>query len=107
MEKLNRVCSVSLLLTASAALANEGLFELTQCPSLTRAVSLSLAEITEKPGYSQVKRPKFCIDSAGSPVVSANDNKTACINKGHRVSSKSPSLARAIKEVIRKETDET
>ena len=38
---LNRISSVSLLMTASTALANEGLFELTLRPSLTLAVSLS------------------------------------------------------------------
>ena len=32
---------------------------------------------------------------------------TARVNEGHRVSSKSPSLARAIEEVMSKETDET
>ena len=58
---LNRVSSVSLLMTSSTALANEGLFELTRRPSLTRAVSSSFAETTEEPGCSQVKRPKFCI----------------------------------------------
>merc|ERR1712219_44220 len=36
---LNQVSSVSLLMTSSTALANEGLFELTLCPSLTRAMS--------------------------------------------------------------------
>ena len=56
-ENLNQVSSVSLLMTASTALANEGLFELTRRPSLTRAVSLSFAETTEEPGYSQVKGP--------------------------------------------------
>ena len=43
---LNQVSSVSLLMTASMALANEGLFELTRRPSLTRAVLLSFAETT-------------------------------------------------------------
>ena len=52
---LNRVSSVSLLMTSSTALANEGLFELTRRPSLTRAVSSSFAETTEEPGCSQVK----------------------------------------------------
>ena len=42
-----------------------------------------------------------------SSVVSANDNETACVNEGRRVSSKSPSLARAVEEVMSKETDET
>ena len=56
---LNRVSSVSLLMTSSTALANEGLFELTRRPSLTRAVSSSFAETTEEPSCSQVKRPKF------------------------------------------------
>ena len=54
-ESLNQVSSVSLLMTSSPSLANEGLFELTQRPSLTRAVSLSFAETTEEPGCSQVK----------------------------------------------------
>ena len=35
---LNRVSSVSLLMTSSTALANEGLFELTRRPSLTGTV---------------------------------------------------------------------
>ena len=61
-ENLNQVSSVSLLMTSSPALANEGLFELTRRPSLTRAVSLSFAETTEEPGFSQVKRPKFCLN---------------------------------------------
>ena len=43
----------------------------------------------------------------GSLVVSANDNETARVNEGHRVSSKSPYLARARGEVMSKETDET
>ena len=43
-ENLNQVSSVSLLMTSSPALANEGLFELTRRPSLTRAVSLSFAK---------------------------------------------------------------
>ena len=58
-ENLNQVSSVSLLMTASTALANEGLFELTRRPSLTRAVSLSFAETTEEPGRSQVKKLKL------------------------------------------------
>ena len=56
---LIQVSSVSLLMTASTALANEGLFELTRRPSLTRAVSLSFAETTEEPGRSQVKKLKL------------------------------------------------
>ena len=40
-------------------------------------------------------------------VVSANDNEMARVNEGRRVSSKSPSLARAVEEVMSKETDET
>ena len=58
---LNQVSSVSLLMTSSTTLANEGLFELTGRPLLTRAVSLSFAETTEEPGCTQVKRPKFCL----------------------------------------------
>ena len=58
-ENLNQVSSVSLLMTSSPALANEGLFELTRRPSLTRAVSLSFAETTEEPGFSQVKSQNF------------------------------------------------
>ena len=46
-------------MTASTALANEGLFELTRQPLLTRAASLSFAETTEEPGCSQVKKLKF------------------------------------------------
>ena len=57
-ENSNQVSSVSLLMTSSTALANKGLFELTQHPLLTRAVSSSFAETTEEPGCSQVKRPK-------------------------------------------------
>ena len=56
---LNQVSSVSLLMTSSTALANKGLFELTLCPSLTLAFSLSFGETTKEPGCSQVKRPKF------------------------------------------------
>ena len=40
---LNQVSSV--LMTSSTALTNKGLFELSQCPLLTRAVSLSCVEI--------------------------------------------------------------
>ena len=59
-ENLKQVSSVSLLMTSSTALANEGLFELTQCPSLTWAVSMSLTETTEEAGCSQMKMAKFC-----------------------------------------------
>ena len=52
-NNLSRISSVSLLMTSSAALANEGLFELTLRPLLTWDVSLSLS--TEEPGRSQVK----------------------------------------------------
>ena len=53
----------SLLMTSSMALANEGLFELIRCPLLTRAVLLSLVEITKEPaGCSPVKRPKLRIN---------------------------------------------
>ena len=100
---LNQVSSVSLLMTSSTALANEGLFELTRRPSLTRAVSSSFAETTEEPGCSQVKFAKICQNQTKfglftwqqpvSSVVSANDDETACVNEGRRVSSKSPSLA--------------
>ena len=45
--------------SSSPALANEGLFELTRRPSLTRAVSLSSVETTEDPGCSQVKKTHF------------------------------------------------
>ena len=58
-EFLNQVSPVSLLMTALTALVNEGLFELTRRPSLTRAASLSFAEPTEEPGCSQVKKLKF------------------------------------------------
>ena len=47
---LNPVSSVSLLRTASTALANEVLFELTRRPSLTQAFSLSLAETSKETG---------------------------------------------------------
>ena len=43
----------------------------------------------------------------GSSVVSAIDNGMARVNEGRRVSSKSPSLARAVEVVMSKETDET
>ena len=39
--------------------------------------------------------------------LSEYDNETARVNKGRRVSSKSPSLARAVEEVMSKEMDET
>ena len=42
MNDLNQVLPVPLLMTSSRALANEGLFVLTRCPSLTQAVSFSL-----------------------------------------------------------------
>ena len=89
-------------MTSSTALANEGLFELTRRPSLTRAVSLSFAETTEEPGFSLVKSQNFvwiCFNFSfftwlrpGSSVVSADDND---------------SLARAIEAVMSKEKDET
>ena len=56
---LNQVSTVSVLMTASAALANEGFYELTRRFSLTGAVSLSFAEITEEPGFSPVKKINF------------------------------------------------
>ena len=45
----------------------------------------------------------------GSLVVSANDNETACVNEGRPclVCSKSPSVARAVEEIMSKETEET
>ena len=49
----------------------------------------------------------FIKSEPGFSVVSANDNETARVNEGRRVSSKSPSLARAVEEVMSKETDET
>ena len=49
----------------------------------------------------------FTQPQPGSSVVSANDDETARVNEGRRVSSKSPSLARAVEEVMSKETDET
>ena len=58
INDLIQVSSVSLLMAHSTALANEGLFELTRCPSLTPGVSLSFAETTEEPGCCQIKRPK-------------------------------------------------
>ena len=64
-----------------------------------------------------MKRPKFCLNlvnfssftwlQPGYSVVSANDDETARVNEGRRVSSKSPWLARAVEEVMSKETDET
>ena len=44
-NKLNQVSSVSLLMTSSTALANEGLFELTRHPSLTWAVLCHLPKL--------------------------------------------------------------
>ena len=73
-ENLNQVSSVSLLMTSSTALANEGLFELTRRPSLTWAVSLSFAETTEEPGCSQVKRPKFCLILVIFKQISPDNN---------------------------------
>ena len=40
-------------------------------------------------------------------VVSVDDDEAARVNEGCRVSSKSPSLARAVEEVVSKETDKT
>ena len=57
-ENTNQVLSVSLLMTSSTALANEGLFELTWCPSLTWAVSSSFAETTEEPGCKSGEKAK-------------------------------------------------
>ena len=103
--------------TSMMALANEGLFELTRRPSLTRAVSLSFAETTEEPGCSQVKRPKFGLDLVIFEQISPDYNliprwlcanyETARVYKRRRVSSNSPSLARTVEEVMSKETDET
>ena len=56
---LNQVLSVSLLMTSSTALTNQGLYELTPLPLLTWAVLLSFAETTDEPGCSQVKKLKF------------------------------------------------
>ena len=53
--------------SSSPALANEGLFELTRHPSLTRAVSLSSTETTEEPGCSQVKMTYFDLILASLP----------------------------------------
>ena len=57
MENLNQVTAVSLLMTSSTALANEGLFELTGRPLLTQAVS-SFAENSNVSGCS-LKKMKF------------------------------------------------
>ena len=43
-ENLNNLSSGYLLMTSFTTLANEGLFDLTLCPSLTRAVLLSYTE---------------------------------------------------------------
>ena len=56
LNDLNQVSSVTLLMTSSKALANEGLFELTRPTLWTRAVSLCFPKTTEEPGCSQVKR---------------------------------------------------
>ena len=111
---LNQVSSVSLFMTSLIALANEGLFELTHRPSLTRAILLSFVETTEGPGCGMWTGGKLKFDriqtqfwpfhqqQPGSLVVSANDKETALVNEGHRVSSKSPLLARAVEEVTSK-----
>ena len=49
---MNHVSSVSLVMTASTALANGGLFEMTRHPSLSRAILLPFIETTEEPGCS-------------------------------------------------------
>ena len=41
------------------------------------------------------------------PGSSEVSTKTACVNKGRRFSSKSPSLARVVEKVLSKKTDET
>ena len=84
MNDLNQVSSLSLLIASSTAHAKEGLFELTQHPLLTRAVSSSFAETTEEPGCSQVKTLKFVASQLKKPL-----------------------LTRAVEEVMSKETDET
>ena len=56
---LNKVSSVSLLMTNLTAFANEGLFELARGSSLTWSVLLSFAETTEETGCSEVERPKL------------------------------------------------
>ena len=43
----------------------------------------------------------------GTSIVSPNDDETAGVNEGCRVSSKSPWLARAVEAVMSKKTDET
>ena len=45
--------------SSSPALDNEGLFELTRCPSLTRVISSSFAETTKEHSCSQGKKPKL------------------------------------------------
>ena len=57
--------------------------------------------------FDQIKTKSWLFHLAGSSVVSSNDNETARVNEGRRVSSKSPSLARAVEAVMSKETDET
>ena len=52
-------------------------------------------------------REPFLPDYNRFSVVSADDDETARVNEGGRVSSKSPSLARAVEEVMSKETDQT
>ena len=59
--------SVSLLMTASTALANKGLFELTRHPSLTGVILLSFAKKTGEPDFSQVKSQNFALILAFSP----------------------------------------
>ena len=49
-------------------------------------------------GQNLVKMCLFHLTTTGFSVVSADDYETARVNEGRRVSSKSPSLARAGKE---------
>ena len=66
-----QVSSISLLMAASTALANKGLFQLTRRPSLTWAIWLSFAETIEGPGCSQVKlnSDPTCSFSASATTV--------------------------------------
>ena len=57
---LNEVSSVSLFMTSLTPLAKKWLFELTQQPSLTWAVSLTFSKPTEEPGCSGEKDKILC-----------------------------------------------
>ena len=69
--------------SSSPALANEGLFELTRRPSLTRAVSSAYAETTENLVVVRWESHLY-LTTAGFSVVSADDDKMARVNEERR-----------------------